>query len=33
VHTPDEAVPAEPYIAALSQRGVKIREISGLPAA
>ena len=28
VHTPDEAVPAEPYIAALSQRGVKIREIS-----
>lgn len=33
VHTPDEAVPAEPYIAALAQRGVKIREISGLPAA
>jgi lysine 6-dehydrogenase len=30
VHTPDEAVPAEPYIAELAHRGVKIRE---LPAA
>jgi lysine 6-dehydrogenase len=28
VHTPDEAVPAEPYIAALAQRGVVIREAS-----
>ncbi len=33
VHTPDEAVPAEPYIAALAQRGVKIREITVPPAA
>jgi lysine 6-dehydrogenase len=33
VHTPDEAVPAEPYIAALAKRGVKIREIMGPPAA
>jgi lysine 6-dehydrogenase len=28
VHTPDEAVPAEPYIAELARRGVKIRELS-----
>ncbi|HUF64948.1 MAG TPA: saccharopine dehydrogenase C-terminal domain-containing protein [Gemmatimonadaceae bacterium] len=28
VRTPDEAVPAEPYIAALAQRGVKVREIA-----
>lgn len=27
VLTPDEAVPAEPYMAALAQRGVKIREV------
>jgi lysine 6-dehydrogenase len=28
VYTPDEAVPAKPYIAALAERGVKIREMS-----
>ena len=28
VRTPDEAVPAKPYIAALAERGVKIREMS-----
>jgi lysine 6-dehydrogenase len=30
VHTPDEAVPAEKYIAALKKRGIRIREISGV---
>jgi lysine 6-dehydrogenase len=29
VLTPDEAVPAEPYIAALAKRGVMIREVAG----
>jgi lysine 6-dehydrogenase len=29
VLTPDEAVPAEPYIAALARRGVMIRESAG----
>jgi lysine 6-dehydrogenase len=33
VHTPDEAMPPEPYIAALAERGVKIREIAVPPAA
>jgi lysine 6-dehydrogenase len=28
VHTPDEAVPAEPYMLELSRRGVRIRELS-----
>ena len=25
VHTPDECIPAEPYMAALAERGVRIR--------
>jgi hypothetical protein len=29
VHTPDEAVPADKYIAALKKRGIRIREIAG----
>jgi lysine 6-dehydrogenase len=29
VLTPDEAMPAEPYIAALAKRGVMIREVVG----
>jgi lysine 6-dehydrogenase len=29
VHTPDEAMPAERYIAELAQRGVEIRQIAG----
>jgi lysine 6-dehydrogenase len=29
VHTPDECVPAKPYIAELAKRGINIREISG----
>jgi lysine 6-dehydrogenase len=29
VHTPDEAIPAERYIAALRERGVEVREVSG----
>jgi len=28
VHTPDECVPAKPYIAELAKRGINIREIS-----
>ncbi|HKO16998.1 MAG TPA: saccharopine dehydrogenase C-terminal domain-containing protein [Gemmatimonadaceae bacterium] len=29
VHTPDECVPAEPYIAELRKRGVEIRQVAG----
>jgi lysine 6-dehydrogenase len=29
VHTPDEAIPPEPYIAALRERGVEVTKVSG----